>query len=551
MTQQERNELAELLYPNATLTTEQVEKMFPVRNLPEGAKVTRMAPSPTGFVHFGNLFPALTSERLAHQSGGVMMLRIEDTDAKRAVEGAVEIIINSLKHYNIIFDEGATLGEDVGIYGPYYQSRRADIYQAFAKKLIREGKAYPCFCTEEELEQIHAQQEAAKENYGYYGKYAKYRDKTLDEIKAELATGKPFALRFRSEGNLNNKIPFDDIVKGHLEVTENDIDHVLLKSDGIPTYHFAHAIDDHFMGTTHVIRGDEWLSTLPLHLQLFDALGFEKLKYMHISPLMKMDGDSKRKLSKRKDPEAALTFYREQGYPVLSVIDYVMMLLNSNYEEWRIQNPNAPYTDFEFKAENMSVSGSLFDIMKLNDVSKNIVSTMTADQVYEYVCEWAQEYDPEFAALLKADPEYATRIFAIGRGGEKPRKDIAVWSEAKAYMGFFYDSLYEITATLPENIKKEDAVTILEAYKNIYTPGKTQEEWFADITALAVENGFAAKPKEYKKNPDMYKGHVGDVSMILRIAVSGRQNSPDMYEIMEILGKERVIQRIDNALKTL
>ncbi|MBQ9940645.1 MAG: glutamate--tRNA ligase [Clostridia bacterium] len=551
MTQQQRNELAELLYPKATLTIQDVEKMFPKRTLPEGAKVTRMAPSPTGFVHFGNLFPALTSERLAHQSGGVMMLRIEDTDAKRAVDGAVEIIINSLKHYNIIFDEGATLGDDVGNYGPYYQSRRADIYQAFAKELIRKGQAYPCFCTEEDLEKIHSEQEAKKDNFGYYGKYAKHRDMSFEDIKKELDAGKPFALRFRSEGNLNNKIPFDDVVKGHLEVTENDIDHVLLKSDGIPTYHFAHAIDDHFMGTTHVIRGDEWLSTLPLHLQLFDALGFERLKYMHISPLMKIDGESKRKLSKRKDPEAALTFYTEMGYPVLAVIDYVMMLLNSNYEEWRIQNPAAPYTDFEFKAENMSVSGSLFDIVKLNDVSKNIVSTMTAEQVYDYVCEWSEQYDKDFYKLLISDKDYAVRIFNIGRGGEKPRKDLAVWSEAKAYMGFFYDDLYKITSSLPENISKEDAVTILESYKNIYTPGKTQEDWFGDITKLATDNGFAAKPKEYKKNPEMYKGHVGDVSMILRIAVSGRQNSPDMYEIMEILGKERVIQRIDNALKTL
>ncbi|MBE6689340.1 MAG: glutamate--tRNA ligase [Ruminococcaceae bacterium] len=551
MTQQERNELAELLYPKATLTTDEVERMFPKRQLPEGARVTRMAPSPTGFVHFGNLFPALTSERLAHQSGGVMILRIEDTDAKRAVEGAVEIIINSLKHYNIIFDEGATMTEDIGIYGPYYQSRRAEIYQAFAKKLIREGKAYPCFCTEEELEQLRAQQEASKENFGYYGKFAKHRDMSLEEIKAELAQGKPFALRFRSEGSLSNKIPFDDIIKGHIEVTENDIDHVLLKSDGIPTYHFAHAIDDHFMGTTHVIRGDEWLSTLPLHLQLFDALGFEKLKYMHISPLMKMDGDSKRKLSKRKDPEAALTFYQAQGYPVLAVLDYVMMLLNSNYEEWRIQNPAAPYTDFEFKAENMSVSGSLFDIVKLNDVSKNIISTMTSQQVYDYVADWADEYDKDFAALIKSDKDYAVRIFSIGRGGEKPRKDLAMWSEAKAYMGFFYDELYEITCDFPENISKEDTRNILESYKNIYVQGETQEEWFGRITALATENGFAAKPKEYKKNPDAYKGHVGDVSMILRIAVSGRQNSPDMYEIMEILGKERVIERIDNALKAL
>ena len=475
------------------------------------------------------------------------MLRIEDTDAKRAVEGAVEIIINSLKHYNIIFDEGATLGEDVGIYGPYYQSRRADIYQAFAKKLIREGKAYPCFCTEEELEQIHAQQEAAKENYGYYGKYAKYRDKTLDEIKAELATGKPFALRFRSEGNLNNKIPFDDIVKGHLEVTENDIDHVLLKSDGIPTYHFAHAIDDHFMGTTHVIRGDEWLSTLPLHLQLFDALGFEKLKYMHISPLMKMDGDSKRKLSKRKDPEAALTFYREQGYPVLSVIDYVMMLLNSNYEEWRIQNPNAPYTDFEFKAENMSVSGSLFDIMKLNDVSKNIVSTMTADQVYEYVCEWAQEYDPEFAALLKADPEYATRIFAIGRGGEKPRKDISHWKQSKDFYSFFFDELFQTEDGYPENVSEEDRKTILSKYMETYDHNDDQSTWFSKVRAIGEELGYAPQPKLYKKNPESYKGHVGDVSGVIRVAVTGRGNSPDVWCIQQVLGEERTMDRIKRA----
>ena len=537
------NHLAELLFPNVTDTPDDIEARFPKRELPEGAIVSRMAPSPTGFVHLGNLVQGLTSERLTHQSGGVLFLRVEDTDAKREVPGAVEILIDSLKHYNICFDEGATKDGDNGIYGPYRQRQRKDIYHVFAKKLVSEGKAYPCFCTEEELAAIHTAQESEKANFGYYGKWAKYRDASMETITENLEKGMPWVLRFHSEGSLENKIKFTDLIKGNLELTENDIDHVLLKSDGIPTYHFAHAIDDHFMHTTHVVRGDEWLPTLPFHLQLFQALGWRAPKYLHIGPLMKMDGESKRKLSKRKDPELALTFYQELGYPVEAVYEYILTVLNSNYEDWRRANPYASTDEFKLSYKKINPAGSLFDEDKLRDVSKDVISKMTAERVYELATEWAKQYDADFYEKLTRNPDFAKAILAIGRGGKKPRKDFAVWSELRAYMAFFFDEYFAKEADYPE-FDASDISGILRDYAEIYDETDDQNAWFEKIKALSEKYGFCPDTKQYKADPTAFKGHVGDVSMILRVAVTGRQNSPDMFEVMRILGKAKVCERL-------
>jgi len=551
LTLQEREILCPLLFPDVVLTPEEVEAMFPQRDLPEGAVVSRMAPSPTGFVHLGNLVQGLTSERMSHQSGGILFLRVEDTDAKREVPGAIETLIESLKHYGIFFDEGATLSGDSGAYGPYRQRQRKNYYHVFAKKLFLDGLAYPCFCTEEELSQIHTEQESQKENFGYFGKWAKWRDAPLDEIQSALADSRPWVLRFRSTGSIENKITFTDLIKGKMELTENDIDHVLLKSDGIPTYHFAHAVDDHLMHTTHVVRGDEWLSTLPFHIQLFRALQFRLPKYLHIGPLMKMDGNSKRKLSKRKDPELALTYYKAEGFPTASVYEYILTILNSNFEDWRRANPNAPTDEFLFSYKKMNPAGSLFDSMKLFDVSKNVISKMSAEEVYSEIIAWTKEYDPELHQCLAADPEKAIAILSIGRGGDKPRKDIATWSEVRSYLGFFYPEFFELTGELPQTVDSSDAVLILEKYKDLFDPAHSSNEWFEQITALATELGYAAKPKEYKQNPQLYKGHVGDVSMVIRIAVTGKSASPDLYSVMQILGKEEVLRRMNHYASVL
>ncbi len=539
----ERAELAALLFPDVVKTPEDLEAQFPPRDLPEGAVVSRMAPSPTGFVHLGNLVQGMTSERMCHQSGGVLFLRVEDTDAKREVAGAIDVLISTLKHYDIRFDEGP----DEGPYGPYYQRRRKEIYHVFAKKLLLDGFAYPCFCTEEELQKIHEEQEALKANFGYFGKWAKWRDAPIEDIRAALGRGESFVLRFRSTGSIENKIRFTDLIKGEMELTENDIDHVLLKSDGIPTYHFAHAVDDHLMRTTHVVRGDEWLSTLPFHLQLFRALGFKIPKYLHIGPLMKMDGASKRKLSKRKDPELALTYYKAEGFPVEAVYEYILTILNSNYEDWRRANPFAPAGDFKFSYKKMNPAGSLFDKTKLLDVSKNVISKMDAATVLREILAWAKEFDPELFALLDADHEKAEAILSIGRGGEKPRKDIAVWSEVRDYLGFFYDPLFAVRDPMPENVPEELRREILKRYADVFDPADDGTAWFEKVTALATSLGFAAKPKEYKQNPEAFKGHVGDVSMVLRIAVTGKAASPDLCSCMKILGKETVAARLAAA----
>ena len=542
--------LAQLLFPNVTETPEEVEARFPARDLPEGAVVSRMAPSPTGFVHLGNLVQGTISERMSHQSGGVLFLRVEDTDAKREVPGAVEVLIDTLKHYGIHFDEGATHQGDAGNYGPYRQRQRASIYHVFAKKLVEEGQAYPCFCTEEELSAMREKQEAQKVNFGYYGEFAMWRDRSLEDIQAQLDAGNPWVLRFRSTGSIENSFKFDDLVKGKLNITENDIDHVLLKSDGIPTYHFAHAVDDHLMHTTHVVRGDEWMATLPFHIQLFKALGFKLPKYVHIGPLQKMDGTSKRKLSKRKDPELALTYYKAEGFPIAAVREYIMTILNSNFEDWRRANPDADLNDFKFSPKKLNPAGSLFDYAKLTDVSKNVISKMDADTVYTLLTQWAEEFDPDFAEKLKADPAFATAILAIGRGGKKPRKDIAVWKEAKDYMGFFYDE-YLQKPEFNEKFSGETVKTALNKFLEKFDIADDSNVWFEKVKEITTEMGFTTDMKAYKADPDAFPGTVADVSTFIRQAVTGKVNSPDLYTVMQILGYDRTVARIRNVMETL
>ena len=542
--------LAALLFPDVTTTCEELEEKYPPRNVPEGAVITRMAPSPTGFVHLGNLVQGLTSERMAHQSGGVLFLRVEDTDAKREIPGAVEVLIESLKHYGIHFDEGATIDGDNGSYGPYRQRQRTGIYHVYAKKLVEEGKAYPCFCTEEELAAMREKQEANKETTGYYGAYAIWRDRPMEDIQAQLAAGQPWVLRFRSTGDVSRQFKFNDLVKGELTVTENNIDQVLLKSDGIPTYHFAHAVDDHLMRTTHVVRGDEWLPSLPFHIQLFQALGFKLPKYVHIGPLMKMDGNSKRKLSKRKDPELALTYYKSEGFPVQAVYEYIMTLLNSNYEDWRRANPTAPATDFKFSPKKLNPAGNLFDYAKLCDVSKNEIAKMDAQQVYTLLVEWAQEFDPDFAQKLTADPDFAVRVLAIGRGGKKPRKDMATWADAKPYMGFFYDEYLE-APVFEEKFEKAVIRSALEKFLDRFNFQDDATVWFDKVKEITQELGFTTDMKAYKQNPDDFPGTVADVSTFLRLAVTGKTNSPDLYTVMQILGYERTVARIQKTIALL
>ncbi|MDO5142538.1 MAG: glutamate--tRNA ligase [Eubacteriales bacterium] len=549
----DHNRLAERLFPHIHTTPEEIEARYPKRQLAEGAKVTRMGPSPTGFMHLGNLYGALVDERLAHQSGGVFYLRIEDTDKKREVEGGVQTIIEAFSSFGLPFDEGATLDGDDGAYGPYRQSQRAAIYQTFVKSLVQRGMAYPCFCTEEELAAAHAQQEQNKENFGYYGRYAVWRDRPMEDIEAALDKGTPYVVRFRSEGSIEHKLRHEDLVKGKLEITENDQDVVILKSDGIPTYHFAHVVDDHLMGTTVVVRGEEWLATLPVHLQLFRAMGWKAPKYAHTAQLMKIDPETggKRKLSKRKDPELALSFYAQQGYPVPAVLEYLMTLLNSNFEEWRRANQDAPMDAFPFSTKKMSGSGALFDIEKLRDVSKNVISRMDTDTVYAAIADWSATHDRAFHALFTRDPAMSKAYLAIGRGGKKPRKDLALWADAKGYMDLLFDELFRPDYTMPERVSAEEAKAILADFAPLFDAQDTPDDFFAKMKQIAAAHGYATDTKAYKADPSAYKGAVGDVSMVVRVAIAGRQNAPDLQTVMRILGRERVLARLDQCVAAL
>ena len=543
------NALAELLLPNIDKTPDYYENLYPARNLPEGARVVRVAPSPTGYLHLGTLFAGLVNRITATSSGGVFFTRIEDTDKKREIEGGIENIIDGFARFGITVDEGFYAGcQQKGEYGPYQQSQRAEIYQTYAKSLIKQGYAYPCFCTAEELDAAREIQEAQKIRTGYHGEWAKHRNITVEEAKALIYEGKPFVIRLKSPGSEENKVVFEDGIKGKIEMPENDEDFVLLKSDGIPTYHFAHAVDDHLMHTTHVMRGDEWISSVPKHIQLFKLLGFKVPKFAHISPIMKLDNGAKRKISKRKDPEAAVHFFAEQGFPAENVIEYLMTIAASDFEDWRRANPTASYKDFKFNLKKMSVSGALFDEVKLLDVSKNRICLLSSQQVYDYVTAWAEEFDKEFYEILVKNPEYTKAVFAIDRDVPKPRKDIAKWNEVKDYFSYMFDDLYVPCFELPENIAKEDAVAFLESYKAVYNAADDKQEWFNKIKTIAPTLGFAAETKEYKQNPDAFKGSAGDLSTVLRLAITGRRNTPDLCSIMQVLGQDEVIKRIDNAI---
>lgn len=547
------NKLANLLFPEVTKSPEDIFNSFPNRNLPEAAKVTRLGPSPTGFIHLGNLYGAFVDERLAHQSGGLFYLRIEDTDDKRYVEGAVETIINSLRFFNINFDEGAVIDGEMGNYGPYTQSLRGDIYHVFAKKLVEEGKAYPCFLTEEEINQIRAKQEAAKENPGIYGKWATNRDLSLDEIQAKLDAGMAYVVRLKSDGNLDlpddqiRRIQVEDAIRGTLDMPENNLDTVILKATGIPTYHFAHVVDDHLMKTTHVVRGAEWLPSLPIHVELFEKLGWEPPIYCHTAQLMKLDEEgNKRKLSKRKDPELSLDYYRNLGYHPDAVREYLLTILNSNFEEWRIANPQAPIEEFEFTTEKMSNSGALFDLNKLNDVSKDVLLRIPAPQLFDFLKNWAEEFKPELLSIFE-DRAYLEKILDIGRNEAKPRKDHIYAEQMVENISYFFDDMFKIEEDFPAEAK-DDIKVILEKYLETYDHSDDQSQWFEKIREITGQLGYAVKPKDFKKHSEDYKGHVGHVSTVIRIALMGRTQSPDVWEIQQILGEERTRERISKFI---
>lgn len=549
------NKLAELLFPHITRTPEEYEALYPPRQLPEGAKVTRLGPSPTGFIHLGNLYGAFVDERLAHQSGGKFYLRIEDTDDKRYVEGAVEIIINSLRFFGINFDEGATMEGDIGEYGDYTQSHRGDIYQCFAKKLVSEGKAYPCFLTEEEIAEIRCQQEAMKLTPGIYCKFAKCRALTYEQIEENLKAGMSYVIRLKSDGDMSlpedqiKRIHVQDAIRGTLDMPANDQDTVILKATGIPTYHFAHVVDDHLMRTTHVVRGAEWLPSLPIHVELFEKLGWEPPIYCHTAQLMKLDEEgNKRKLSKRKDPELSLDYYRNQGYHPAAVREYLLTILNSNFEEWRIANPDADINEFEFTTEKMSTSGALFDLNKLNDISKDVLLKISAADLFDFLKDWAAEFKPEIMHMF-ADRAYLEKILDIGREGAKPRKDHIYAQQMVENISYFFDDMFKIEDGFPAEVEEAgDTAAILTKYLETYDHSDDQETWFNKIRAITEELGYAVKPKDFKKNPDQYKGHVGHVSTVIRVALMGRQQSPDVWEIQQILGEARTRERLQRFI---
>ena len=548
----DNKKLAQLLFPHIDKTPDYYEELYPERGLAEGARVTRFAPSPTGYLHIGGLFGALVDVLTAQSTGGVAYLRIEDTDKKREIDDGVSAIINGFDYFGVEFNEGVTgFGTEKGAYGPYTQSQRAEIYQTIAKSLVEKGLAYPCFCTAEEIGEIREQQENGGALIrGYFGKWAKCRELTLEDIEKNLAEGKPWVLRLRSSGSEDKKIIFDDVIRGKIEMPENIIDEVLLKSDGIPTYHFAHACDDHFMRTTHVIRGEEWISSVPKHIELFKVCGYKVPKYAHTPQVLKTDEETgdKRKLSKRKDPEAAVGYFVEGGFPKESVLEYLLTLINSNFEDWRRANPKEDISKFPFNLKKMSSSGCLFDLVKLNDVSKNVISVMSAKEVYENIANWAKVYDPEFYAIFSADPEFSTAVMNIDRENPKPRKDIAKWSEVKDYVAYFFKPLYQPDYTLPENISADDAKAIAEKYLAEFDLADDKDQWFARIKDMCEPLGFTPNVKEYKKNPEAFKGHVGDVSTVIRIALTSRKNTPDLYSIMQLLGADEIKARLTEAV---
>lgn len=540
-------DLANVIFPNITKTIEDYEKEYPKRNLPEGACVTRFAPSPTGFIHLGGVFQAIIDYVVAKQSGGVFYLRNEDTDKAREIDGAVEMIMETLNYYNLTPDEYEMNGKTVGNYGPYIQSERKEIYHAFIKYLIEIGRAYPCFCSTEELSEMRENQETMKTRTGYHGRFARCSRLTPEEAIEKINNGEKFIIRFRSNGDFENKFEFDDLRQGKLFLNENDIDEVIMKAETmLPTYHFAHVVDDHLMRTTHVVRGEEWLPSAPKHIQMFAAFGFEAPKYIHTPLIMKKDGDSLRKISKRKDPEARMTYYEELGYPTLAVIESLMTIINSNYEEWHTANPEKKFTDFVFSADKMSTSGALYDLMKLDDISKNLISKMTKEEVYEASLKWASSHSESLKGLIEKDVEYYKNILNIEREQEKPRKDIAKYSDIENLIWYMYDDIYELKEKEYEwkNITdKEEIRNILDTYMNKYIELNDKETWFNNIKLMCDELGYASNMKEYKKNPENFKGNVADVSTVLRVALTSKSMTPDLFEIMNLFGIDRINNR--------
>lgn len=544
-------QLAELLFPHVDKDVAYYEELYKERDIEKGAKITRLGPSPTGFIHLGNLYGALVDERMAHLSNGKMFLRIEDTDDKRKVEGAEELIIKSLEFFDIRFDEGVTLDGEEGDYGPYRQSDRVEIYHVVAKYLTQLGYAYPSFVTEEEMEEIRNKQEAEGVNTGYYGKWATDRNLSFDEIKANIESGKPWTLRLKSTGDPEVAMKFKDGIRGEITVRQNNLDIVVLKQNKVPTYHFAHVVDDHFMRVTDVVRGEEWLSTLPIHLELFFLLGWKRPNYNHTAHLMKMEGTKKRKLSKRKDPELSLEYYMRDGYFPEAVTEYLMTLMNSNYEEWRMKNPDKSYKEFDFKTKNMSSSGALFDLNKLNDISKDCLSRMDTKKILDFMVQWAEKFDQDSHKLLVDNYSDVEALLSIGRGGKKPRKDLMNCTQIMEFISYFFDERFEVVDSLPERVSKEDAKKILEAYLETLNHSDSNEEWFNKVKEITDNNGFTSNNKEYKNNPDQYKGNITDVSTAIRVAVVGRQQSPDLWSIQQIMGEDRVRARVNSYLQTL
>ncbi len=544
-------DLAELIFPNITKTIEDYEKIYPERNLPEGAMVTRFAPSPTGFVHMGSLLASFISSKAAKDTKGVFYLRIEDTDQKREVPNGIEGIVKDLKDFEIHIDEGAlSRKESIGEYGPYIQSERKEIYHAFIKHLISIGMAYPCFCSEEHLAEIREMQEATKSRIGYYGRYAVCRNIKIEDAYNRIKNGEKFIIRLKSPGDFEKKIVVNDLVKGKIEFPENDLDIVIMKSDGLPTYHFAHLVDDHLMRTTHVTRGDEWVSSLPIHQQLFQVFGFNPPKYAHLSPILKQEGETKRKLSKRKDPEAAMSYYAELGIPIKAVHLYLMTIANTNFEQWYDQNKDKTLDDFKFDFKKISASGSLFDVEKLINISRNYISFLSAEEVYDNVYNWSSIYDPNLHELLEKYKEYTINIFSIERYQKKPRKDYESWSSIKKNIWYMYDELFTPNTYDFQKIKDHEEISkILTTYLDkYYQESDDKETWFNKIKELTDELGYCSNMKEYKENPDKYKGSVADISTVIRVALTSSSMTPDLYEIMKLLGSNRIKSRIDKVI---
>ena len=536
-------EYAEILIPNVEHDWEYYEQKYPKRNLKEGAMVTRFAPSPTGFVHMGSLYTSFSDLQFAHQTGGVAYIRIEDTDQKREVENGIEGIIKDFNDLNIKWDEGPSYG---GEYGPYIQSERKDIYQAFARKLIEEELAYPCFCSEETLDITRKNQEIKKARIGYYGKYARCRNYSKEQVMEKINNGEKFIIRFKSPGNYDNKVVLNDLIKGHIEMPENDLDIVIIKSDGLPTYHFAHVVDDHLMRTTHVFRGDEWVSSYPIHDQLFKVLGFELPKFGHIAPITIKDNGSIRKLSKRKDPEAAISYYYKLGIPTEVINLYLATVNNSAFEEWYTNNPTLTVDDYEFTFDKMPVGGSLFDIDKLMSISKIYFSRQKSEDIYENLLKYLEVNDPEFYELVKNNKEKTINTLSIEKYIARPRKDIASYSDYKKYFWYMYDELFTKDAYDEVEFKEFYNGDILEDYiNNYYNEKDDKDTWFNKIKDLAEKHGFAKEVKAYKANPESYKGHVGDVCELIRVAITSKVQTPDLYEILNVLGKDTIKNRIE------